>query len=76
MLYAGVEILSELIERLSDTGVLEFDDRIKYSCCLQSSESSKDAEVRFRLAFEDARKVLMAPSVTCCLVAVLVSSKR
>ncbi len=33
------------------------------SCCLQSSESSKDADERFRAAFEEARKLLVLPSM-------------
>ena len=51
------------IERLSDTGIRAEFDRTISSCCLQSSESSKDAEERFRAAFEEARKLLMAPSM-------------
>ncbi len=51
------------IERLSDTGIRAEFDRTMSSCCLQSSESSKDAEERFRAAFEEARKLLVAPSM-------------
>ena len=46
------------IERLSDTGIRAEFDRTMSSCCLQSSESSKYAEERFR-----ARKLLVSPSM-------------
>ena len=50
-------------ERLSDTDIRAEFDRTMSSCCLQSSESSKDAEERFRAAFEEARKLLVAQSM-------------
>ena len=54
---------AEPIARLSDTEIRAEFDRIMSSCCLQSSESSKDAEERFHAAFEEARKLLVAQSM-------------